>query len=881
MASAKYKSAPHAAGRAAVCTGLGVDGLLGLTPAEASVRRNQVGANTLPEPESPSRVALLGRQLASPLVGLLAVAAVVSVVAGASVDAVIIGAIVVANALLGFVQESRAESAAHQLQEILSPVAVAVREGHATRIDASLLVPGDVMLLGPGDRVGADARLLEAAALEADESALTGESLPVDKRPEPPVAADTPLAERSTMVLAGTMITHGSARAVVTATGTTTELGRTVARAAATRPPPTPLQRRIAGFARTLVQAASGICLVLGGLAWVQGETLLESIRIGVALAVAAVPEGLPAVLTVALAIGVQRMARRGAIVRRLQAVETLGSATLICADKTGTLTEGRMALDRAWVGDRELRLHEDAAIDPDARAQARALLGAALIASQTETGPLTEPSAELANLTEAAIVAAGERLGASPREVEPAGVVIAVEPFDAERKRMTVVVESVPGIRTAYVKGAPEAILPNLGRPEEAARLAAVASRWARTGTRVLIVARSDGGPGASAPDAALEPIGLLGFRDPPREGALQSVAEARSAGVRTVMITGDHPETALAIARATGIAGASEVDVVTGTELDHLDGDAMPARILSASVFARVTPEHKVRIVEAFREAGEVIAMTGDGINDVPALQAAHIGVAMGKRGTDAARAAADMVLTDDDYSTIVRAIRRGRAVYDNVLSFVHLLLAANAGEILVFALAIGLGLSAPLTILQILLVNLLTDGLPALALGLDRPRRDVMRRGPRPPDERLLDPIGVFLVLGGITTGLTAFGSFLLGLETSEELGQTMAFTTLVFAQLAYVFAVRGEGWIPRAGRNLALYVAVLVSGAVQVAVLTLPGLSERFGVVAMSATHLAAALGLAAIPFLTLVAFKALRGRAELSSDYGSGSEKPAG
>jgi Ca2+-transporting ATPase len=378
----------------------------------------------------------------------------------------------------------------------------------------------------------------------------------------------------------------------------------------------------------------------------------------------------------------------------------------------------------------------------------------------------------------------------------------------------------------------------------------------------RVLLVARRDLPAGAD-PESSLLGLGLLALEDPARPGARASVEEARRAGVRTVMVTGDHPGTAVAIARATGIAASADAQAILGAELDGLSDEELIARSREADVYARVVPEHKVRIVDALTRDGEVVAMTGDGVNDGPALEAAHIGVAMGLRGTDAAKAAADMVLADDDYSTIVRAIGRGRSIYDNVLRFVQFLVSANAGEVLVFALAIALGMSAPLTVVQILVVNLLTDGLPAVALGVDPPDRDVMRRPPRPPRQGLLEPIRGPLVVGGAATGAAAFASFAIGDPSGHAVGQTMAFTTLVFAQLAYVFAVRGSGWFYEAGRNPALYAAVLISAATAAAILAVPSLAERFGVVPMSPGQLAAALALAALPFVCLETLKAVR------------------
>jgi Ca2+-transporting ATPase len=620
----------------------------------------------------------------------------------------------------------------------------------------------------------------------------------------------------------------------------------------------TPLQARLDRLATLLLRAASAVCVGLAAAAWAHGESLADSVMIGISLAVAAVPEGLPAVVTIVLAVGMQRLAARGAIVRRLQAVETLGSTTVICTDKTGTLTENRMALARMFICDGELEL---ALADGLGEARAHELVGTALVASGPEA---LDAGAPVPDPIEAAIARVGADMGLTAAALLDGGRIVQVEPFDSERKRMSVVVEAAGGAREAAVKGAPEAIVERLSptSPFAGERLEEIAARWSESGLRVLLIGRSGTlAPGAD-PEAALHPVGLLGFADPPRPGVRESVEEARAAGVRTVMITGDHPRTALAIARATGIAGEDGA-ALTGAELDELTDEELARRVRSVSAFARVVPQHKVRIVDALRRNGEIVGMTGDGVNDVPALTAADIGVAMGMRGTDAAAAAGDIVLTDDDYSTIVRAVREGRTIYDNILRFTHFLLAANVGEVLVFAVAILAGMSAPLTVVQILMVNLLTDGLPAVALGADPPDRDVMRRPPRPPRQGLLDPLRGRLALGGLALGAAAFASFAVGYATSQELGRTMAFTTLVFGQLAYVYSVRGESSFLRAGRNPLLHAAVALSAAVQALVLALPGLSERFGVVAMGPDMVAVALALAAVPLAASELAKAIR------------------
>jgi Ca2+-transporting ATPase len=780
-----------------------------------------VGPNAVPEAPPPGFLAVLPRQFRNSMTLLLTGAGAVSLVVGEPVDALVIAAIVVLNAVLGAVQEGRAESAARGVRRLLADSSTVVRDGEAKELPSADIVPGDLVLLEPGDRVPADGRLVEAAAAEVDESALTGESLPVSKRAEPPDAPETPLAERACMVHAGTTVARGRAAMVVTATGARTELARIAA--LAERPErATPLQRRLDRFAAALLRGALVLCVALTALAWAQGSELTDGVLIGVSLAVAAVPEGLPAVITMTLALGMRALASRGAIVRRLAAVEALGSVNVICTDKTGTLTQNRMAVVRVWPLDRT---------ESD-------LVRGAMLASAPAGGP-----------EDAAIEAAAARLGVVRADALGEASVVGGVPFDAERRMMSVVLERGDR-RTAAVKGAPEAVLPRLAEP--APELERLAESWSEEGIRVLLVAERGDIGAADDPESELVALGLVGLADVPRPSAAPAVAAARRAGIRTAMITGDHPRTAAAVAAACGL-GRPEPRVMTGTEIDRLSDEELREQVAAVDVFARAVPAHKLRIVAALQARGDAVAMTGDGVNDAPALAAADVGVAMGRGGSDAAIEAADIVLTDNDFATIVAAIEGGRTVYRNIVRFIRFLLAANTGEVLVFALAISLGLPAPLTVLQILLVNLLTDGPPALALGLDPPDRDVLRRPPRPASEGILPPIARDVVAGGVLTGLASFASFFIGREHGDEVAQTMCLTTLLFAQLAYVFAVRGERTFLRSGRNPFLLAAVLASAAIGAAVLAVPTLAARFDAVALEPGQLAAALALAVIPF----------------------------
>jgi P-type Ca2+ transporter type 2C len=816
-----------------------IEALRGLSGEEAEARLAASGPNELPSEPPVGALEVLVHQLTNSMVALLAGAAVISIAIGEALDAAVIAAVVVGDAALGYVQEKRADEAARSVRKLLAPTAVVIRDGVARVVDARRLVVGDVVALRPGRRVAADGRVITARALQIDESLLTGESLPVDKDTEG-------------TVFTGTTVTNGEARVLVTATGSGTELARIAAGGAAPSPP-TPLQTRLNRLTLDIVRGAVGVCVLLAALSAWRGEGLGESALIGISLAVAAVPEGLPAVVTVSLAIGVRQMAARHAIVRRLTAVETLGSTDVICTDKTGTLTENHLALT---------------AIEPERSAQA--CLEAALHASH-DAG-----EAELCDPLEQAIADAAQASGFDSEEVQALAILDAV-PFDAVRKRAAVVVDVPRHGPTMYVKGAPEAVLPLLDASQPKARLERRAADLARSGARVLLVAERQGIAGPAADEERnLVAVGLLGFSDPPRSTARASVDAARGAGIRTIMVTGDHPWTALSVAQATGVVGPADSGrVVTGAEIDAASAAEFSRMAADAVVFARVVPEHKLRLVEALRTQGHVVAMTGDGVNDVPALRAADIGVAMGGRGSDAASEAADLVLADDDYTTIVAAVERGRTIYRNIRNFTQYLLAANAGEVLVFAAAITAGLGAPLTIVQILVVNLLTDGPPAVALAADPSEPRAMREPPRPRSQSLLAGLGYRLFMVGLATGAAAFAAFLIGRRADAQTGQTMAFTTLVASQLVYVFSARTTGHAWRGAANPVLLGAVILSGALAAAILAVPALRDAFDAVALNPTQLLEAIGLGLVPaFVAEVAkMTSWRGGGAPSGIYG--------
>ena len=787
-------SEAHARPVASVAEALATDPVLGLSSEDAALRLARQGPNELRRPTRPaySRIAL--RQLADPLVALLVAAAVVSLAVGEGLEAAIVAAIVALNAAFGFVQEVRAARAVLALAEAVEPESIVVRDGEARVVPARDLVPGDLVRIREGDRVPADARLATCVGVEADESALTGESVPVAKGVAE-VLASTVLAERESMVYAGTAVTRGAGLALVVATGSDTEQGRIASLTQGATPPATPLEQRLARLAARLAAAGIGITVALAAAMLLQGESARESFLLGVSVAVAAVPEGLAATVTIALALGARELARRGAVVRTLSAIETIGEATVVCADKTGTLTENHLRLER---------------VEPVAGVTRADVLRAAYAAAEAEIDPVDR-----------ALLAAARAEGlASP------GTVVRSAPFEASRKRAAVLVRDDEGLH-AVVKGAPEVVLAlsDDSRPERE-RLDRLAADWAESGLRVLALA----GHELDAEDGDLElgakPLGIVGLVDPLRPEAAESIREARAEGLEVRMLTGDHPRTAAAIGAQLGL---QENEVV-----------------------ARCTPADKLSLVEGLEREGHVVIVTGDGVNDAPALRRAHVGVAMGRGGTEAAREASSIVLTDDNFATIVAAVREGKRIAGNVRSFLAFLLSANVGEVMLFAAAVVGGLGAPMTVVQVLTVNLLTDGLPAIALARDPAGRLAFR-----PHSKELLGSGLWqaLLAIGAVIGLVALLAFLVVREQRPEAAQTAAFATIALAELVFVFSCRAElrpAW--RLPRNRHLELAVVGSLGVLLTTIYAPALNESFGTVPLSAGELAVVLVLAVLPAL---------------------------
>jgi Ca2+-transporting ATPase len=809
----RSSGAAHAAAVDAVAAALATDSARGLSEAAARARLAEVGPNRPRRARRPPYGRLAIKQLADPLVFLLLAATAVSVALGDLGEGAAIAAVLLVNGVLGFWQEAAAERAILALSQAFAPHAVVVRDGEVAEIDADDVVPGDLVVIAEGGRVAADGRVVDAYGLEVDEAALTGESLPVTKRTAA-VAADAPLAERSSMVYAGTAASRGRGRVLVTATGAATEVGQIETLAAAAKAPPTPLARRLAVLASQMVAVGVVVTVLLSAAMLIRNEPLHAAFLVGVAVAVAAVPEGLAATVTAALALGARAMARRGAIVRRLEAIETLGETTVICSDKTGTLTQNRIRV---------------AALSPAAGVSDDQLLAAAVLASSAECDD------GVGDAVEQALVVAAVARGLRPAELRGARALVDELPFDSDRKRMTVVYDDDDGTRRAYMKGAPEVVA---ARAAPDGDLAATTSVWAGEGFRVLAVSARDV-VGGSDVEEDHRLLGVVALHDPLRETALPAIAAARAAGIEVRMLTGDHPATARTIGRALG-----------------LPDDA---------ISARATPADKLALVEALQARGEVVAVTGDGVNDAPALRRADVGVAMGRSGTEAAREAAAIVLTDDDFATIVAAVEEGRRIRDNIRKFVAFLLSANLGEVVVFAVAIVAGLGAPLAVIQVLLVNLMTDGLPAVALARDPADPLTMATPPR-RSKRLFDRSEWRdLALVGSLVGAVTLAAFVAG---DDEAAQTMAFATLALSELCLVFALRSPrvaAWHLPANRWLVASVAG--SAAIVALAVYLPLAAGPVETVALGASEATVVALLALAPLVVVEAAKALARRRE--------------
>ena len=894
-----------------VVRALHTDPARGLTREEAAERQRRYGPNALQEAPRPGFWALLLRQFKNFLVIVLIVASLISLFLGEFVDAAAIMAIVVLNAALGVVQESKAEEALAALKKMTAPEATVLRDGRAQPIPAVELVPGDIVVLEAGDLIPADLRLTEAVNLRIEEAPLTGESVAVEKDARALLDEAATLGDRRNSAFLGTTATYGRGRGIVVATGMATQIGRIAEMIQSFDEEKTPLQQRLDQLGKWLGIGALGICGLIFAVGLFEGRNALEMFLVAVSLAIAAVPEGLPAVVTICLALGLQRMLRRHALIRNLPAVETLGSATAICSDKTGTLTQNEMMVVRLHADGKDILvgghgyepegafLLDGKETSPRDDQTLELLLTAAALCNDArlerdlhEGEPGTSWSM-VGDPTEGALVVVAAKAGLWQEALAEEHLRLAEAPFDSERKRMTTVhphQNTAPYV--AYVKGAPDILLDlssSVLRGGEAVPLSEGIREevlrhnreMARQALRVLAIAYRElavlpDNPSPEDLERDLTFVGLLGMIDPARPEVKDAIQVARRAGISTYMVTGDYKDTAVAIAEELGLIGEGDA-VLSGAEISGIDDETFVKMAPNVHVYARVSPEHKVRLVEALRRNGHVVAMTGDGVNDAPAVKRANIGVAMGITGTDVTKQTADMVLTDDNYASIVAAVEEGRIIYSNIRKFVYYLLSCNIGEILIVLLATLIGWPVPLTAIQLLVLNLLTDGAPALALGLERGDPDVMDRPPRDPNEPVLNhDMLVGIAIQGIAITAATLAAYVLGMRwypDDVDMARTMAFGTLTISELFRAYTARSEYYsVLRVGvfSNKYMQYAVLGSLALLAFIFYFPPMHAVFDTRSLTLAHWLDILPLTLVPSLAAELTKAaqlhrLRGR----------------
>jgi Ca2+-transporting ATPase len=890
----------------------GTDLQAGLAESEAKLRLTQQGPNELPQAPSVSALQLFVAQFASVIVWVLIGAAIVAGLLEEWVDAIAIVSIVVLNAVLGFVQEFRAGRSLDALKRMEIPTAQVIRDGQVQSIPAKALIPGDIIQIEAGDRVPADARLIYAAALQTQEASLTGESTPVPKTSEVLDQDELPLGDRSNMVYMGTTATSGKGRACVVTTGVHTELGRIAAmihEAGEAKQRETPLQRRLDQLGHRLLWLSLAIVVIVFFIGELRGIPIFDMFLTSVSLAVAAIPEGLPAVVTITLALGVTRMVKRHALIRRLPAVETLGSTTVICTDKTGTLTKNEMTVIRIFLDGRtydvtgegyeptgdiqqavegsstdsgQVLQSEESSLSP-AEEALKDLLTASVLCNGAELHKTEEGWNIIGDPTEGALLVVAAKAGLEKEALEAQAPLAGEIPFDPERKMMTIVRKDQKAW-VAYTKGAPDVLLDRCSRfltaggeehpLDQSARATVLEAngQLAQEALRILGVAKRtlQDMPKEFQADVIeqdLTFLGLLAMKDPLRPEAVTAVKACRDAGIRTVMITGDHKDTAMAIGRDLGILDEGK-QALSGTELNRLSDAELNQQVEQTAVYARVSAEHKLRVVRAWKNEGAVVAMTGDGVNDAPAIQEADIGIAMGITGTDVTKEASAMVVTDDNFASIVAAVEEGRGIYANIVKAVHFLLSCNISEVLLMLFAVILGLPLPLLPVQILWINLVTDGLPALAFAVEPGDPNIMQRPPRNPKGRILErgrlimmfAQGLFIAL----VTILAFMYCLYGMDQDLDRARTLTFTILVFAQLAHAFNCRSDnrsifalGFLT----NKTLLFGVMASVGLQAAIIFSPPIREIFKVTQFDPQHWLLALGIGLLPLVAMELWKA--------------------
>lgn len=829
---------------------------VGLSPEMVAQRQSTYGKNVLKEGKKKTRLAILLTQFRDIMIIILFAAAGISFAVGEHTDAYVILAIIFGNALIGFIQENNAENAVQMLQQMAAQSALVVRKNNPQKISAEELVPGDIILLEAGDIVPADARLIELSGLKTEEAALTGESHSVEKQEKPLEGEDLGAGDRLNMVFKGTTVSNGSARAIITSTGMETEIGK-IAGMLHPEEEKTPLQKRLAVFSKQLALIVVVICIAVFGAGLWRGEPPFVMFLTALSLAVAALPEALPAVVTIALSQGARRMAGQQALIRRLPAVETLGSVTYICSDKTGTLTQNRMTVEKIHsAADRE-----------------ELLLHAMILANEVK---FSDDDTMLGDSTETALVHYAVEKGLTREDAEQRFPVEQKVPFDSERMRMSTLHRDEDQW-ILFVKGAPgkmaEALSPAYKKQEK--EWLDMNREWAAEGLRVLFFAyrKFDTQPDEinESLEQDLEFLGLTAMIDPPREEVVEAMQQCKTAGIQTVMITGDQPLTATAIAKRLDMSQHDQPQTRTGAELSKMDSAAFEKEVSEISVYARVSPEQKLNIVKALQQNGQFVAMTGDGVNDAPSLKQADIGVAMGITGTDVSKESADMILLDDNFATIVKAVKEGRRIYDNIRKFILYVLSCNLAEILTIFFAPVFGLAIPLLPIHILWINLVTDGLPGLALSAEAAEKGIMNRPPRPPRENLFaGGIGSRIIYTGVFMAATVLlaQAWAAGQGYDVNTQQTLVFTLLCFVQLGNALSVRStyhSVFNRRFFMNRGMWLAVFSTVVLQVLIVYIPGLHPIFKTTTLSATLMGTIIAVTLASILGIELIKYLAGR----------------
>ncbi|WP_425448582.1 calcium-transporting P-type ATPase, PMR1-type [Dethiothermospora halolimnae] len=851
----------------------------GLAKNKAKKRLEKYGKNDLKEKKKEGLLKKFINQFKDFMVIILIIAAAISGVLGEVTDTIIIFIIVFLNAILGLVQENKAEKSLEALKSMSTPNSKVLRDGSIMEVKSYNIVPGDIVLLEAGDYVPADGRIIEKASLQVEESALTGESLPVNKTVDTLADKKIVIGDRKNMVFSGSVVTHGRGKFIVTSTGMNTEIGKIATMLESQEKGDTPLQRKLAELGKKLGIIALIICAIIFLVGFFQGRPIFDMFMISVSLAVAAIPEGLPAIVTIVLSLGVQRMIKKNAIIRRLPAVETLGTASIICSDKTGTLTQNKMTVTKAYTYDKLIDVDE---IDINDN-EYRMLVYTGVLCNDASIEENDGEKKTIGDPTEIALVALGYEKEQLKKTLESEFKRVEEIPFDSDRKMMSTIHEVDGGYRV-FTKGAIDVLINRCNKilindnveslnEEKKSEILEENKNLAKEGLRVLALAYKDisdipNEVSSKNIENDLVFIGMTAMIDPPRETVKGAVERCKTSGIRPIMITGDYKITAISIAKELGII-QSEEESIDGEALEDMTDDELKENIEKYSVYARVSPEHKVRIVKAWQDKGKIVAMTGDGVNDAPSLKRSDIGCAMGITGTDVSKEASDMILTDDNFSTIVSAVEEGRVIYDNIRKSIHYLLSCNIGEIVALLTALLFNLPAPLIPIHILWINLVTDSFPALSLGVDPGEKDIMERKPRKPRESIFaHGLGLSIVIRGIMIGIVSFSAFNVGLNEDIITGRTMAFLVLSISQFANSLSVRSlDKNIFKIGilSNKYLLMAISLSGVLMLSVTLVPFLQNIFELGNLSLEQWLMVVGFSIIPFSVAEIYKTIRNR----------------